>query len=509
MSERRFGLATAEALLDVGRPAQAREHAAGYLAGHPEDARGLRLIARCYEATDEYPQMLAAAQAAVATDADSYQGHVLLASAYIHLRRYWEAVEAAAVAARLFPNGWRAHLLSGVAQCALGRRRGGMAAVSRAVSLAPDEPHVHYVQALLRHSAGNRLGAKHAYRRALRLEPEHAGAQRGLGHIALAAGRLVDAVGHFTGAAAAEPAAGGGGIEKALLGIAGWALLASWLLLLVLVFGMFPPAWVLAAGVTGGYTVAAVRFWRRVPASSRVLVRARLGTPRLYVRLGAAAVCALVALGLGVADAGIDPNATEVNLVPQLGALGVAFLGSAGAVLAVDVADRTRARDPAAEAPDAPLQHATARLTWRVLRAGCVPAAVLWCLVVTGVGWQVRAVTGTGLIVGYAAALVRIRGRVVSEPNRANPVLARLLGPLSLGTGVLLLFLPLASYWPGAVPDPAEDAVLVILGLVLLGYVCWLPVRGAPWLARWLWRRCLGRWREARRLRPAAGRPAP
>jgi hypothetical protein len=107
---------------------------------------------------------------------------------------------------------------------------------------------------------------------------------------------------------------------------------------------------------------------------------------------------------------------------------------------------------------------------------------------------------GTGLIVGYAAALVRIRRRVINEPNPANPLLARLLGPLSLAAGVLLLFLPLASYWPGAVPDQAEDAVLVILGLVLLGYACWLPVTGA----RWLWRR--GPWR---RLRPAAGRPGP
>jgi tetratricopeptide (TPR) repeat protein len=498
MSERTFGLATAEALLDVGRPAQAREYAAGYLAGHPEDARGLRLIARCYEATDEYPQMLAAARAAVATDAGSYQAHVLLASAYIHLRRYYEAVDAAAAAARISPNGWRGHLLSGVAQCALGSRRAGMAAVGHAVSLAPDEPHVHYVQALLRHSAGNRLGARRAYRRALRLSPGHAGAQRGLGHIALAAGRLVDAVGHFTGAAAAEPTAGGGGIERALLGIANWALLASWLLLLVLVFGMFPPAWVLAAGVAGGYAVAAVRFWRRVPVSSRLLVRSRLGTPRLYVRFGAAALCALVALGLGLADAGIDPNAPGVQLLPQLGVLGVAFVGSAAAVLAVDLA--SRARDPAAEAPDAPLQHATARLTWRVMRAGCVPAAVLWCLVVTGAGWPVRAAVGTGLIVGYAAALVRIRDRVVNGPNPANPLLARLLGPLSLAAGVLLLYLPLASYWPGAVPEPAEDAVLVILGLVLLGYACWLPVSGA----RWWWRR-----RQWRRLRPAAGRPAP
>src|SRR5439155_696719 len=314
-----FGLAAAEALLEIGRPAQAREHAAGYLAGHPEDARGLRLIARCYEATDDYGPMLETARAALEVDAQSYQGHVLLASALIHMRRYTEAVEVTTAAIRLHPYGWRGHLLAGVAQCALGLRRAGMAAVSRAVALAPHEPHTHYVQALLRHSAGNRLGAKRAYRRALGLAPGHAGAQRGLGHIALAAGRLVDAVGHFTGAAAAEPGAGGGGVEKALLGIAGWAVLTSLVLLL-------------------------------------------------------------------------------------------AFAASVAAVLGVDMVARPRAPGPdgAPEPPDAPLQHAAARLTWRVLRAACVPAGVLVFLSTGGAAWSVRAVVGTLLIGGDAAALVRV-----------------------------------------------------------------------------------------------------
>src|SRR5256885_14541142 len=103
MSGGQFGLATAEALLDIGRPAQAREHAAGYLAGHPEDARGLRLIARCYEATEDYARMLDAAQAAIAGDAESYQGQVLLASALIHLRRYAEAGDVATPALRPAP----------------------------------------------------------------------------------------------------------------------------------------------------------------------------------------------------------------------------------------------------------------------------------------------------------------------------------------------------------------------------------------------------------------------
>ena len=490
MIARECGLAAAEALLDVGRAAQAREEAAGYLAGHPQDARGLRLIARCYEATDDYPRMLAAARAAVAADAQSYQGQILLASALIHLCQYGDAVEVAGQAIRLSPLSWRGHLLTGVAQCARGRRRAGMAAVNRAVALAPNEPHTHYVQALLRHSAGNRLGAKRAYRRALGLAPGHAGAQRGLGHLALAAGRVVDAVGYFTGAAAAEPDAGAPGLERALLGIASLGLATSWCLLFVLVFSMFPAAWVVAGALAGGFAVVAVRFWRRVPAGGRLLLRARLAIPRVYVRLGATLFATSAALGLGYTGAGLDPDSPDVDMWPRFGTLGAAFVGTVLAVLAVDMVDRG---DTAPDtAPDAPLQHATARLTWRTLRAGCVPAAVLWVLSVGGTPWAVRAATGTALILGYAAVLVRIRQRVLDEPDLPSPVLARLAGPISLGTGSLLLYLPLAAYWPGTLPTPAQVGVLVLLGLVLLGYAGWLPLNGA----RWLWRRRV----NARRL---------
>jgi tetratricopeptide (TPR) repeat protein len=477
------GLTAAEALLEIGRPAQAREYAAGYVAGHPEDARGLRLIARCYEATDDYGPMLEAARAALAVDGQSYQGHVLLASALIHVRRYAEAIAIAAGAVRLYPEGWRAHLLTGVAQCALGKRRAGMAAVGRAVALAPQEPHTHYVQALLRHSAGNRIGAKRAYRRALRLAPGHAGAQRGLGHIALAAGRLVDAVGHFTGAAATEPGAGGGGVERALLGLAGWAVLTSWFVLLTLAFSRYPTAWVLTAGALGGFAVAAVRFWRRVPDGARLLMRARLATPRLYVRLGAAAGCTLVAVGVGLADL-----YTHQARGPWLGLAvdTLAFAASVAAVLGVDALARPRpAGDPAPEPPDAPLQDATARLTWGLLRAASVPAAVLVTMSTSGVRWPVRAVIGTALIAGYAVALGRIRRTVLREPLQPSIVLGRLIGPLSLAAGILLIFLPMGAYWPGNVPDLAEGAVLVILAGLALGYACRVPLTGA----RWLWRR--------------------
>jgi hypothetical protein len=163
----------------------------------------------------------------------------------------------------------------------------------------------------------------------------------------------------------------------------------------------------------------------------------------------------------------------------------------------VDMVARPRPAgfDGTPEPPDAPLQHAAARLTWRVLRAACVPAGVLVFLSTGGASWPVRAAVGTLLITGYAVALVRIRRGVVREPAEPSHVLARLTGPLSVAAGTLLVFLPMGAYWPGNVPDLAEAAVLLILGLVLLGYLGRVPAAGA----RRLWRR----------LRPAAGRPAP
>jgi hypothetical protein len=265
-------------------------------------------------------------------------------------------------------------------------------------------------------------------------------------------------------------------------------------LLFTLVFSMFPAAWVLALAAAGAYTVAAVRFWRRLPEGGRLLLRARLATPRLYVRLGSAALCTVVAVGVGIADAGIDPKGSDTDLWIPFAVLLLAFVASVTAVLGVDMVARPRAPGPdgAPEPPDAPLQHAAARLTWRVLRAACVPAGVLVFLSTGGAAWPVRAVVGTLLIGGYAVALARIRRGVLEDPGAPNHVLARLTGPLSVAAGTLLVFLPMGAYWPGDVPDLAEAAVLVILGVVLLG---WAPAAGF----RRLWRR----------VRPAAGRPAP
>ncbi len=101
-----------------------------------------------------------------------------------------------------------------------------------------------------------------------------------------------------------------------------------------------------------------------------------------------------------------------------------------------------------------------------------------------------------------AQAREHAAGYLAGHPEDARGL--RLIGPLSLATGMLLIFLPMGAFWPGDVPDLAEGAVLVILGGLLLGYAWRVPVTGT----RWLWRRlrpAAGRLR----LRPAAGRPAP
>jgi tetratricopeptide (TPR) repeat protein len=491
-------LAAAEALLSVGRPEQARQRIADYLAGHPDDARALRLVARCHEAADEYPQMLAAARAAVAADAGSHHGHALLTSALIHVNRYAEAVEAASATIRLHPHGWRGHLLSGVAQGARGRRRTGMAAIGQAAALAPEEPHVHYVQGLLRHSTGNRRAAARAYRWALRLDPQHAGAQRGLGQLALSAGRLGDAVAHFSGAAAVEPSAPGAsaGLARAFLGVTGAGLVVGWLLMFVLVFSMYPLAWALAGVLAAGYAGWVTRFWRRLPAGGRLLLRTGLRTdPRLYVRVLGGLACAAGAVALGAIDAGIDPDAP---VLPQFGVVAAALLLAVAAVLIAHRVGGGAAAapdEPAGAAPDAPLQLASARLALRLLGAACAPAMLLALLALGHASWLPRAATGSVLIVGYGWVAVRVRAGILRDPGPPNPTLARLLAPLALYTAMLAIYLPVAAYWPGTVPLSATVLALLVIATLLLAWLCWLPVPAARWCAR--------------RLRPAAGRPAP
>ena len=111
------------------------------------------------------------------------------------------------------------------------------------------------------------------------------------------------------------------------------------------------------------------------------------------------------------------------------------------------------------------------------------------------------------MIVGFGGALARIRRSILREPPEPSHRLARMIGPLSLATGTLLIFLPMAAYWPGDVPDLAEASVLVILGALLFGYACRVQVTGV----RWLWRRLrpAAGAAGAPRLRPAAGRPVP
>ena len=133
-----------------------------------------------------------------------------------------------------------------------------------------------------------------------------------------------------------------------------------------------------------------------------------------------------------------------------------------------------------------------------------------------GARLPVRAAVGSALIVGFSGALARIRRSILREPPEPSRRLARMIGPLSLATGTLLIFLPMGAYWPGDVPDLAEASVVVIIGGLLFGYACRVQITGA----RWLWRRlhpaagtagatgaagATGR----PRLRPAAGRPAP
>ena len=186
------GALRAQALLDAGRPAAARDAAARLLAAHPDDAGALVLLGRAELALGGFASAAAWGQQAAAADpegaegSDGEAGLLLAACAWTAAGRRPEAVAAAVRATRCAPGSWRAWAQLAVSGAAGGRAgAGARAAARRAVRLAPQEPEAHLALAVaLRPTLPWR--ARPALAAALRLDPQHPVAHVDLGLVELA-----------------------------------------------------------------------------------------------------------------------------------------------------------------------------------------------------------------------------------------------------------------------------------------------------------------------------------
>ena len=159
---------------------------------------------------------------------------------------------AAREAIGLEPQSWAAHLLFGVAAASAGGHwRDSRAAFGRASMLAPPEAEIPFSRGLVLHSLEANRRARRANLDALRIDLQHEGALEGLAAISAACGRVAESFRFLRSATAAAPVRVSTleYLDPLMTGALGWAVMASWGLLVVLVFTAYPAAWLVGAAV--------------------------------------------------------------------------------------------------------------------------------------------------------------------------------------------------------------------------------------------------------------------
>jgi Flp pilus assembly protein TadD len=189
-------LIRASALLDLGRPGEARARLGAVLAAEPGNAFALRLLARCHHAAGEMDRAIETAKAAVAADPGSEHGHRILANAYNSAGDRHAATAEAREALRLAPEEWRCHWL--LAECL--RHSDPQAALPparRARELAPNEADVHVLYGVVVKQLGRSTEAREAYLHALSINPNLATAHNNIAVLDRANGRWARALAGF------------------------------------------------------------------------------------------------------------------------------------------------------------------------------------------------------------------------------------------------------------------------------------------------------------------------
>ncbi|BCJ31390.1 tetratricopeptide repeat protein [Actinocatenispora sera] len=466
--------------LDLGRVTAARELVGTYLARHPDDARGLCLLALCEERVRANDAMLAAAERACTADPRLEWAHRLRAQALILLDRPAEAVTAAGAAVRLAPDRWQCHATMAFATSARpGRRAVPLAAAAEAVRLAPDQAEAHHARGLVLQASGRLGAARRSYLQALRLAPQHAGAMQQLGRIAERRGQAGTALRYFGAAAAAAPAgtAGATHLRRILLRIAGLAWATAAMLTIVLVFGRYPLAWLVAAALAGGYLMWARRALRALPAPARAAARGWLRTDaRLLVRVLGTGLLVAVAVAVGVVSAVYDAPAHGAVLLLSLAGWIVALLASALTIVGADLIAHRRRPVTDVGDPTSP-DGAGTRLLFQVYWASCVLAAVLWApAFLLGADQMTRAALGVAASVGFLGWFRWwLRRERLARRRSVAPIWARLarLAPFfAIGRLANLVFAVAVVLVPGSyrgllVGSAVAPGMLIPVGLLI------------------------------------------
>ncbi|MFE5593125.1 tetratricopeptide repeat protein [Streptomyces sp. NPDC056549] len=180
-------LARAEALYETGRYAQAGELVARHLAGEPEDAEALVLLARCHHRAGDRAAALDAVDQALRAEPELLGGWLMRVHVLLAARRFQEAEATARHAVALAPQYWGTHYALGSALVehaeharTPARTVEAYEAARTAVGLAPEEDSAHFLVGLTAQRRGDHATAQRAYETTLRLNPQSSEAHNNL-----------------------------------------------------------------------------------------------------------------------------------------------------------------------------------------------------------------------------------------------------------------------------------------------------------------------------------------
>ncbi|GIG70015.1 tetratricopeptide repeat protein [Phytomonospora endophytica] len=171
----------ADALLDAGRPAEARVHAAQAVASDPGNGGAWLSLAHALNELGEHEEALTAAERVIVLWHDPAAGHLQRCDALLRLGRIDEALDAARESVRLRPNSWRTHFELARATIAVHRRAEawpvlgeGRAAAAESVRLGPEESDAFRILGVIHGEFKDRADARVAFEEAVRLDPNAA-----------------------------------------------------------------------------------------------------------------------------------------------------------------------------------------------------------------------------------------------------------------------------------------------------------------------------------------------
>lgn len=208
MDEQERRIAHVEALLELGRGAEAERSARQALATEPESAHVAHLLARSIWLQDRVAEAVVHARTAARLDPGEVEHLIQLAGVLLESAQPQEAHDVALRAVGLDPDNWVTHWILAGALLDIGgdlARRTAEQAAHHAVTLGPHEADAHNLFGIAVWRRDDLATAEQAFRNALAIDPAHADAQRNLAQLQLSSADLTDGVDSLSRALSMHP----------------------------------------------------------------------------------------------------------------------------------------------------------------------------------------------------------------------------------------------------------------------------------------------------------------